>query len=167
MEVVQKLVKFARKYSRKQLQDARASIGDCLVDYVVIRDDKEHWVENRTRLFIHEVYDSVAEPIRTGHWKAPRLGNDRTAYVIGLYGTGRWYLCAVMLQSFGKRAKYIRHWLRFHPGSTSMIYFGHATMRHVSRGQRLPSVTSRILNDGRIRISRFDISSIVILSMRC
>jgi len=144
MELFRKLGKFAREYSHKQQEEARASIRDRLVDYVVIRNNEEHWVENRTRLFIHEVRDSLAE-IRMGHWKAPRSGNDRTAYIIGLYGTGRWYLCAIMQQTFGDRAKYIRHWLRFHPGPTSLIYFGHATMRHVSRGQRLPSVTSRIL----------------------
>lgn len=142
---VQDLVRLAQRYSREQLLDARATISNHLADYIVRRDDGEKWVENRTRLFIHEVCDNLAEPIRTGHWKAPRLGDDRTTYVIGLYGTGRWYVCALMQQALGERAKYIRHWIRFHPRPTSMIYFGHSTVRYVSRGQRLPVVTDRIL----------------------
>jgi hypothetical protein len=142
---VQDFVRLAQKYSREQLLDARATISNHLADYVVKRDDGEKWVENRTRLFIHEVCDNLAEPIRTGHWKAPRRGNDKTTYVIGLYGTGRWYICGLMQQALGERAKYIRHWIRFHARPTSMIYFGHATIRHVSRGQRFPVITSRIL----------------------
>ena len=75
----------------------------------------------------------------------PHLGNDRTAYVIGLFGTGRSYINELMLQNIGERAKYFRDRIRVHPGPTSMIYSGHATMRHVSRLQTLPAVTSRIL----------------------
>jgi hypothetical protein len=54
-----------------------------------------------------------------------------------------------MQQNIGERSKYIRHRIRFHAGPTSMIYVGHATMKHVSRGQRLPAVTSRILEAAR------------------
>ncbi|MGB8524657.1 MAG: hypothetical protein WCD43_16960 [Candidatus Acidiferrales bacterium] len=50
-----------------------------------------------------------------------------------------------MLKNLGKRAKYFRETIRFHPGPTSMIYSGHATIRHVSRDQELPAVTSHIL----------------------
>ncbi len=78
-------------------------------------------------------------------WNVPRLGNDRTAYIIGLFGTGRWYINELILQNIGERAKYFRDRIRFHPGPTSMIYSGHATMKHVSRVQALPAVTSRIL----------------------
>ena len=51
----------------------------------------------------------------------------------------------LMRQHMGKRAKYFRDRIRIHPGPTSMIYSGHATIRHVSRAQVLPAVTSRIL----------------------
>jgi hypothetical protein len=78
-------------------------------------------------------------------WYVPHLRNDRTAYVIGLFGTGRWYVNELILQNIGERAKYFRDGFRFHPGPTSMIYSGHATIRHVSLGQELPAVTSRIL----------------------
>jgi hypothetical protein len=78
-------------------------------------------------------------------WRVPHLGNDRTAYVIGLLGTGRGYISELMLKSLGKRAKYFRETIRLHPGPTSMIYSGHATIRYVSREQQLPAVTSRIL----------------------
>jgi hypothetical protein len=78
-------------------------------------------------------------------WYVPHLGNDRTAYVIGLFGTGRLYVNDLIQQNIGKRAKYFRDAIRLHPGPTSMIYSGHATMRHVSRAQVPPAVTSRIL----------------------
>jgi hypothetical protein len=77
--------------------------------------------------------------------KVHHLGNDRTAYVIGLFGTGRWYINELILQNIGERAKYLREAIRFHPGPTSMIYSGHATIRHVSRGQASPAVTSHVL----------------------
>ena len=111
MKVLQKLIRFARKSPREQLQAARATARYQLGK----RDRRVHC-----------------------------LGNDRTAYVIGLFGTGRWYINELMLQSIGKRAKYFRDEIRFHPGPTSMIYSGHATIRHVSRAQELPAVTSRI-----------------------
>jgi hypothetical protein len=79
------------------------------------------------------------------YWKVRNPGNDRTAYVIGLFGTGRWYVNDLMLQNIGERAKYLRDKIRIHPGPTSMIYSGHATIRHVSRQQVLPAVTSRML----------------------
>jgi hypothetical protein len=83
-------------------------------------------------------------------WKAMnprvvRLENDRTAYVIGLFGTGRWYVNELILQNVGKRAEYFRDRLRCHRGPTSMIYSGHATIRHISHFQLLPKKTSCIL----------------------
>jgi hypothetical protein len=73
-------------------------------------------------------------------------GNDKTAYVIGLFGTGRRYINELMLENIGERAKYFRDTIRLHPGPTPMIYSGHATMKHVSRAQELPAVMSRILD---------------------
>jgi hypothetical protein len=143
--VLHEIIRFAQKYGHRQWQKCRWTVSNYLVDYNVKSKDGEKWVENRTRRFIHGIHDAVAEPIRTGRWKAPRLGHDRTTYVIGLYGTGLWYIHTLMEQNLGERSKYIRHRIRLHAGPTSMIYMGHATMRHVSRGQRLPAFTSRIL----------------------
>jgi hypothetical protein len=72
-------------------------------------------------------------------------GNDRTAYIIGLFGTGRRYINELMLQNIGERAQYFRDTIRLHPGPTPMIYSGHATMKHASRLQYQPVVTSRIV----------------------
>jgi hypothetical protein len=69
----------------------------------------------------------------------------KTAYVLGLFGTGRQYINELMLQNIGERAKYFRDTIRLHPGPTPMIYSGHATIRHVSRAQESPAVMSRIL----------------------
>ena len=73
------------------------------------------------------------------------LGNDRTAYLIGLFGTGRRYINELMLQNIGERAQYFRDTIRVHPGPTPMIYSGHATVRHACRMQYQPVVTSRII----------------------
>jgi hypothetical protein len=74
----------------------------------------------------------------------PGLRDDRTAYIIGLFGTGRRYINELMQRHIGERAQYFRDAIRVHPGPTPMIYSGHATMRHVSRAQELPVVMSRI-----------------------
>ncbi len=73
------------------------------------------------------------------------LGNDRTAYVIGLMGSGRWYVNELLMRNLGERSKYFRDTIRFHPGPTSMIYSGHATLRHTSHLQHPPPVTRLIL----------------------
>lgn len=145
MRVLNKLIRFARKPPREQLQRARAIVHDYLETTRVKRKDEEKWVESRTQHIIVEIHDTVIESIRTGHWNPPHLGNDRTGYVIGLFGTGRLYINELMLQNIGERAKYFREKIRCHPRPTSMIYSGHATMRHVSRAQRLPAVTRLIL----------------------
>ena len=86
----------------------------------------------------------------------PHLGNDRTAYIIGLFGTGRWYINELMLQNIGERAKYFRDEIRFHPGPTSMIYSGHATMKYVSRVSGVASGNEPYIGSGQIGICRFD-----------
>ena len=75
----------------------------------------------------------------------PRLGNDRTGYFIGLFGSGRLYLFQTLMQGIGKRARYVRDGIRFLKGPTSMIYVGHATIKYASRAQASPTVTHRIL----------------------
>jgi hypothetical protein len=81
------------------------------------------------------------------------LRNNRTAYVIGLFGSGRLYINALMLQNIGERAKYLRDFIRLHPGPTPMIYSGHATTRHVSRAQAPPVVMNGILEAVRSRFA--------------
>jgi hypothetical protein len=83
------------------------------------------------------------------YWKVHSPGNDRTAYVIGLFGTGRWYLNDLMLQNIGERAKYLRDKIRIHSHPTSMIYSGHATIRYASRFQTEPAVTSCVVEAAR------------------
>lgn len=78
-------------------------------------------------------------------WKLPHWGNDRSAYVVGLFGSGRGYVKALIQEHIGPRAKNFRDELRFHPGPTSMIYSGHGTLKYACRGQALPEETRRIL----------------------
>jgi hypothetical protein len=102
---------------------------------------------------LQKVRAKVFRHLVGGRWIIPRKGNDRTAYVIGLFGTGRWYINELMLQNVGSRAKYFWDEIRFHPGPTSMIYTGHATIKHVSHFQAPPAVTSRILDAVRSRFA--------------
>ena len=78
------------------------------------------------------------------YWKIHPV-NDRTAYLIGLFGSGRQYVTELMLQHIGERAKYLRQKIRLQVGPTSMIYSGHATIKHVSNDQATPAITSGIL----------------------
>jgi hypothetical protein len=71
-------------------------------------------------------------------WYVPHLGNDRTTYVIGLFGTGRWYVTDLIKLNIGARAESVRgDNIRLHPGPT--------TIKYVSRGQAPPAVMSGIL----------------------
>ncbi len=81
------------------------------------------------------------------------FATDRTAYIMGLFGTGRLYLNELIRQNIGERARYFRDTIRLHPGPTPMIYSGHATIRHVSREQASPAVTSCILEAVRSRFA--------------
>jgi len=85
------------------------------------------------------------------------LPKYRTAYVIGLFGTGRRYINEFLRekQNIGERAKYFRDAIRLHPGPTPMIYSGHATTRYASRAQELPEVTRGILDAVRSGFANF------------
>ncbi|MGH9533890.1 MAG: hypothetical protein ACRD2E_03430 [Terriglobales bacterium] len=76
---------------------------------------------------------------------APRFGDDRTAYVIGLCGSGRFYITCWLLLNIGRRAKYMRPGIRLHPGPTSMIYSGHTTAKYPSREADPPAVAHGVL----------------------
>ena len=77
-------------------------------------------------------------------WIVPHLGNDRTTYIIGLFGTGRWYIINIIISNIGERGRYFKDHIRFHFRPTSMIYSGHATVKYESCGQTPPVVTSDI-----------------------
>lgn len=108
-------------------------------------------VPKAVRWRLRRAYEYPAET--DWYWKVFSPGNDRTAYLIGLFGTGRLYINDLMMQQTGRRAKYFRDTIRLHQRPTSMIYSGHATIRHVSRHQALPSVTQVILEAVRSRIA--------------
>ncbi len=82
-----------------------------------------------------------------------RLGNDRTAYILGLFGTGRLYINELILQNIAERAKYFRDELRLYPGPTSMICSGHATMKYVSAAQAPPAIMGRIAEAVKVRFA--------------
>jgi len=92
------------------------------------------------------LYDWGLRPI-------PHQGHDRTAYIMGLSGTGRWYINEMMMQNIGRRGKCFRDGIRLHAGPTSMVYSGHATIKYICRNQELPAVTSRIFESVRSRFA--------------
>ena len=50
------------------------------------------------------------------YWKIHKPENQRTTYIISLFGGGRLYLNELMLQNIGERTKYFRkHIIRLHP----------------------------------------------------
>ena len=105
-----------------------------------------------TREKLRIVYRKLSSrlPETDWYWKVHSPGSHRTTYIIGLFGTGRLYINDLMQQHIGERAKYFRDRIRLHRGPTSMIYSGHATLKHVSRGQASPAVTRRILEAVRV-----------------
>jgi len=80
---------------------------------------------------------------------APAAGRHRTAYVIGLYGTGRHYINDLISANLGKRAIYLIEGLRYHPAPTSLIYSYHATLKYNRLFQSPPELTSRLLQSVR------------------
>ncbi len=87
------------------------------------------------------------------YWKIHKPGKDRTAYIIGVFGTGRRYINALLLENLGERSRYFRDTIRFHSRPTSMIYSGHATIKYHSPYLFPPAATSRILEAVRSRFA--------------
>lgn len=108
---------------------------------------RDHW-----RLF--EKYQrNLHGRLEDQGWRVPHHGDDRTAYIIGLFGSGRWYLNELIVAHCGKRAKYLRDSIRLHPGPTSMIYSGHATLKYPSRFQAVPEESAQIVEAVRAGIA--------------
>lgn len=88
------------------------------------------------------------------YWKIHSPTNDRTAYVIGLYGSGRDYIGELVQRHLGPRAKYFRSVsgdVRMRRVQTSMIYSGHATIKHPSIGQAPPEITNSLIKLAKSR----------------
>ncbi len=119
-----------------------------------LRSVRENWAEF-ARKTPRDHLESVRHRLvnKDWYWKLHNPGNDRTAYLVGLFGSGRWYVYELLLQHIGERAKYLRHEMRFRPLPTSMIYTEHATIKYVSRAQALPELTSRVLEAVQSRIA--------------
>ena len=86
------------------------------------------------------------------YWRLHTPGNHRTAYVIGLYGSGRDYIGGLIKQHIGERAKYfssVGGSIRLRRVQTSMIYSGHATLKYPSIGQAAPAVGRRLVEAAR------------------
>jgi len=103
-----------------------------------------HYVQVRRQSKLEDRLRYLVGPLRDRLY-IPHQWNDRTGYVIGLFGSGRLYLWQSLMQNIGRRARYLRDGVGFQKGPTSMIYVGHATMKYPSRAQVPPPVTSRIL----------------------
>lgn len=91
----------------------------------------------------------LARHLRSRGWRLEYRGEERTTYVIGLFGTGRWYINQLLIEHLGLRAQYFRDGIRVHPGPTPMIYSGHCTMKYPCRDQQPPGVTARVLESVR------------------
>jgi hypothetical protein len=87
------------------------------------------------------------------YWKIHSPGNDRTGYITGPFGSGRNYLTELLLQHFTERAIYCRQGMRFRVLRTSMLYTGHASIKHVSSQHDLPERTSRVMEAARLGLA--------------
>ena len=74
-----------------------------------------------------------------------RFGDDRTAYLNSLWGAGRQYVMDLTLRNIGNRAAHVRNGIGLYQGPTSMIHFGHSTIKYVSRAHLPPAITNRLL----------------------
>ncbi len=92
-----------------------------------------------------EGLDQGGSKMRYGAERQGNTRRDRTAYVIGLFGTGRRYVNQLLLENIGRRARYFRDGIRLHPGPTPMIYSGHVTIKYPSCAQESPAVMRSIL----------------------
>lgn len=82
-------------------------------------------------------------------WPITNNRGDRTAYVIGLFGTGRHYVNELIAANLGKRSIYLIEGIRYHPAPTSLIYTYHATLKYTRLFQVRPELTSRLLQSVR------------------
>ncbi len=119
------------------------------------RSPREHfWAAHRAMLRQSSAAQALVQHRLIGYlarrgWDVEYQGEDRTTYIIGLFGSGRWYLNALLLQHMAERSQYFTDAIRCHPGPTPMIYSGHATLRHPSRAQERPELMQHVLHSAR------------------
>jgi hypothetical protein len=140
-----------------QLSTNKFVLERLCMDVIALEGRIEQWEKSSIALSdailaqLELLQQQIGTLVSAGHGEHPRvfvnmrLERDRTAYLIGLFGTGRRYINELMLANIGERAKYFRDAIGLHPGPTPMIYSGHATIRHLSRGQASPEVMRSIL----------------------
>ena len=140
-----------------QLSTNKVVLERLCMDVIALEGRIEQWEKSSIALSdallaqLELLQQQIGTLVSAGHGEHPRVfvnmrpERDRTAYLIGLFGTGRRYINELMLANIGERAKYFRDAIGLHPGPTPMIYSGHATIRHLSRGQASPEVMRSIL----------------------
>jgi hypothetical protein len=108
------------------------------------------WVAKvSVQIWLQVIRAELTDLLAAGGWRIAREGCDRTGYVIGLYGSGRTYINALISAHLGKRGKYLVQRLRCHPAPTSLIYSYHATIKYTRLYEEPPEVTSRVLQSVR------------------
>jgi hypothetical protein len=140
-----------------QSEERSASLAGAMQDQLDLLQEQVRVLAGFQKIAIPEAPAARLETYGGGRAsESPRfyidtgVGNSRTAYVIGLFGSGRHYINELLMRNIGERAKYFRDGIRLHPGPTPMIYSGHGTMKHVSRLQATPAVMSRIFESVRL-----------------
>jgi hypothetical protein len=140
-----------------QLSTNKVVLERLCMDVIALEGRMAQWEKSSVALWegiqaqLELLHQQVRTLVSAGDGEHPRVfvnmrrEHDRTAYLIGLFGTGRRYINELMLANIGERAKYFRDTIGLHPGPTPMIYSGHATIRHLSRGQASPEVMRSIL----------------------
>jgi len=130
---LRRLARFARRTFRQILQGLRHSLKKKIIlqRLQVVRAEFEHYLS------------------ACGLKVAPHRCR-RTAYIIGLFGTGRHYILDLISANFGKRAIYLVEGLRHHPAPTSLIYSYHATIKYTRLFQSPPELTSQLLRSVRL-----------------
>ena len=138
------------RWHTRPMQEFNASVARSLEETVGALDYLYMSVMalDRMRLAQAQVFHEQIKKLQSGAIsEAPavtRFANNRTAYVIGLFGTGRLYVNDLIKENIGERARYFRDMIRLHPGPTPMIYSGHATNKYISRDQAIPEATRLI-----------------------
>jgi hypothetical protein len=145
MTFLRRALRFARKSPRVQIALLQAYSIDRRQAFVALAID-------RTQAFVAFAIDRKQAFVALGLHRLTRLNpfsardsSTSTIYVVGLFGSGRLYLGDVICKHIGERALHFRDELRHESTPTSMIYSGHMTLRHVSRGLEPPEFANRIL----------------------
>jgi hypothetical protein len=103
------------------------------------------WIIDRTQAFEAATLYGLA---KWRFWRNSR-GRTPTVYIVGLFGTGRTYINAIIETHFYERASDFRDGLEHESTPTSMIYSGHMTLKYSSSEQQPPDFGNRIVESVR------------------